>query len=51
MSSGGDSLVCQGIALAYQGDTAAARAAADAAVEAAAELGGLKRASPTGRWP
>ena len=36
-----DSLAGQGIALAYQGDTAAARAAADAAVEAAAELGGL----------
>ena len=31
----------QGIALACQGETAAARAAADAAVEAAAELGGL----------
>ena len=37
-----DSLVGLGIALAYQGDTAAARAAADAAVEATAELGGLK---------
>ncbi len=37
-----DSLAGQGVALAYQGDTAAARAAADAAVEAAAELGGLK---------
>ena len=36
-----DSLACQGVALAYQGDTAAARAAADAAVEAAAELGGI----------
>ena len=32
---------CQGIVLAYQGDTGAARAAADAAVEAAAELGGI----------
>ena len=31
----------QGVVLAYQGDTAAARAAADAAIEAAAELGGL----------
>ena len=37
-----DSLVGRGVALAYQGDTAAARAAADAAVEATAELGGLK---------
>jgi DNA-binding CsgD family transcriptional regulator len=37
-----DSLAYQGVALAYQGDTAEARAAADAAVEAAAELGGLK---------
>ncbi len=37
-----DGLACKGIALAYRGDTAAARAAADAAVEAAAELGGLK---------
>ncbi len=37
-----DSLANQGIALAYQGDTAAARAAADAAVEAAAELGGME---------
>jgi len=37
-----DSLAYQGVALAYQGDTAAARAATDAAVEAAAELGGLK---------
>ena len=36
---------CQGIALAYQGDTGAARAAAEAAIEAAAELGGLARAS------
>ncbi len=35
------SLAYQGHALAYQGDTAAARAAADAAVEAAAELGPL----------
>jgi predicted ATPase/class 3 adenylate cyclase/DNA-binding CsgD family transcriptional regulator len=37
-----DSLAYQGIVLAYQGDTAAARAAVDAAVEAAAEFGGLK---------
>ncbi|MGA8124081.1 MAG: LuxR C-terminal-related transcriptional regulator [Mycobacterium sp.] len=37
-----DSLAYQGVALAYQGDTAAARAAVDAAVEAAAEFGGLK---------
>jgi predicted ATPase/class 3 adenylate cyclase/DNA-binding CsgD family transcriptional regulator len=37
-----DSLAYQGIALAYQGDTAAARAAVDVAVEAAAEFGGLK---------
>jgi predicted ATPase/class 3 adenylate cyclase/DNA-binding CsgD family transcriptional regulator len=36
------SLTFRGVALAYQGDTAAARAAADAAVEAAAELGGLE---------
>jgi predicted ATPase/class 3 adenylate cyclase/DNA-binding CsgD family transcriptional regulator len=35
------SLAGQGIALAYQGDTAAARAAADTAIEAAAELGGI----------
>ncbi len=37
-----DGLAGQGIALAHQGDTAAARAAADAAVVATAELGGLK---------
>jgi len=37
-----DGLACQGAGLAYQGETAAARAAADAAVEAANELGGLK---------
>jgi predicted ATPase/class 3 adenylate cyclase/DNA-binding CsgD family transcriptional regulator len=37
-----DSLTFQGVALAYQGDTAAARAAADAAIEAAAELGGME---------
>ena len=37
-----DSLVGLGIALAYQGDYAAARAAAETAVEATAELGGLK---------
>jgi predicted ATPase/class 3 adenylate cyclase/DNA-binding CsgD family transcriptional regulator len=36
-----DSLALRGWVLAYQGDTAAARAAADAAVESAAELGGL----------
>ena len=35
------SLSAQGIALAWQGDVGAARAAADAAVEAAAELGGI----------
>ena len=35
-----NSLAGQGIVLAYQGDTAAARASADAAIEAAAELGG-----------
>jgi predicted ATPase/class 3 adenylate cyclase/DNA-binding CsgD family transcriptional regulator len=35
------SLATQGFALAYQGDTGAARAAADAAIQAAAELGGL----------
>jgi predicted ATPase/class 3 adenylate cyclase/DNA-binding CsgD family transcriptional regulator len=35
------SLSFQGPALAYQGDTGAARAAADAAIEAAAELGGI----------
>ena len=35
------SLAYQGVALAYQGDTGAARAAADAAIEAAAELGGM----------
>jgi predicted ATPase/class 3 adenylate cyclase/DNA-binding CsgD family transcriptional regulator len=37
-----DSLVGLGIVLAHQGDYAAARAAGDAAVEATAELGGLK---------
>jgi len=36
-----DSLAFRGWVLAYQGDTAAARAAADAAVESAADLGGL----------
>ena len=36
-----DSLACQGVVLACQGDTGAARAAADAAIEAAAELGGF----------
>jgi DNA-binding CsgD family transcriptional regulator len=35
------SLATQGFALAYQGDTGAARASANAAIEAAAELGGL----------
>ena len=45
------SLAVQGIALAYQGETAAARAAADAAVEAAAELGGSYRGRrATRRW-
>jgi predicted ATPase/class 3 adenylate cyclase/DNA-binding CsgD family transcriptional regulator len=37
-----DGLAFRGVALAYQGDTAAARAAADAAVAAAPELGGPK---------
>jgi predicted ATPase/class 3 adenylate cyclase/DNA-binding CsgD family transcriptional regulator len=37
-----DSLAYGGVALAYQGDIAAARAAADAAVEAGAELGGIE---------
>ncbi len=37
-----DGLACLGMVLALQGDTDAARAAADAAVEAAAELGRLK---------
>jgi predicted ATPase/class 3 adenylate cyclase/DNA-binding CsgD family transcriptional regulator len=37
-----DSLVGLCVARAYQGDTAAARSTADAAVEATAELGGLK---------
>jgi predicted ATPase/DNA-binding CsgD family transcriptional regulator/tetratricopeptide (TPR) repeat protein len=36
------SLACLGIALAYRGDTGAARAAAHEAIEAAAELGGLR---------
>jgi predicted ATPase/class 3 adenylate cyclase/DNA-binding CsgD family transcriptional regulator len=40
-----DSLAFQGVALAYQGDTGAARDAANAAIEAAAELGGLKAGS------
>jgi predicted ATPase/class 3 adenylate cyclase/DNA-binding CsgD family transcriptional regulator len=35
------SLATQGAALAYQGDTGAARASADAAIQAAAELGGI----------
>jgi predicted ATPase/class 3 adenylate cyclase/DNA-binding CsgD family transcriptional regulator len=34
-------LFCQGQGLAYQGDTTAARAAADAAIEAAADIGGF----------
>jgi predicted ATPase/class 3 adenylate cyclase/DNA-binding NarL/FixJ family response regulator len=37
-----DSLTFLGLALAFQGDTDAARAAAEAAIEAAAELGGFK---------
>ena len=37
-----DSLFGRSVALAYKGDIAAARAAADAAIEATAELGGLK---------
>jgi DNA-binding CsgD family transcriptional regulator len=37
-----DSLAYQGVALAFQGETGAARVAADAAIEAAAALGGLK---------
>ena len=37
-----DSLAFRGVALAYRGDIAAARAAADAGVEATAEMGGLK---------
>jgi len=37
-----DSLVGLAVALGYRGDTAGARAAADEAVEATAELGGLK---------
>jgi predicted ATPase/class 3 adenylate cyclase/DNA-binding NarL/FixJ family response regulator len=36
-----ESLAGQGIALAYQGDTGAARAAADAAIEAASEVGAI----------
>jgi predicted ATPase/DNA-binding CsgD family transcriptional regulator len=38
------SLAGHSLVLAYQGDTAAARAAADAAIEAAAELGGIAAA-------
>ena len=38
------SLAGHGVVLAYQGETAAARAAADAAIEAAAELGGIAAA-------
>ena len=37
-----DSLMCRGVALAHQGETAAARADAVAAVEATVEFGGLK---------
>jgi predicted ATPase/class 3 adenylate cyclase/DNA-binding CsgD family transcriptional regulator len=37
-----DSVIFRGIALAHQGDTAGARAAADAAVSATADLGGIK---------
>jgi DNA-binding CsgD family transcriptional regulator len=37
-----DGLAFQSMALAFQGDTDAARAAADAAIQAAAELGGFK---------
>jgi predicted ATPase/DNA-binding CsgD family transcriptional regulator len=37
-----DGVALQGLVLAHQGDTAAARAAADAGVEATAEMGGLK---------
>jgi predicted ATPase/class 3 adenylate cyclase/DNA-binding NarL/FixJ family response regulator len=37
-----DSLIFRGITLAYQGDTAGARTAADSAVKATAELGGIK---------
>ena len=40
-SRGRLSLACQGTVLAWQGETGAARAAADAAIEAAAELGGI----------
>jgi predicted ATPase/class 3 adenylate cyclase/DNA-binding CsgD family transcriptional regulator len=36
-----NSLAMQGVVLAYQGDTGAARAAADAAIQAAAEVGGI----------
>ena len=43
-------LTGQGVVLAYQGETGAARAAADSAVEAAGELGGTSRAMPTWRW-
>jgi predicted ATPase/class 3 adenylate cyclase/DNA-binding CsgD family transcriptional regulator len=42
---GADGLALQGIALAFHGDTAAARAAAIASVEATPELGGLKAAT------
>jgi predicted ATPase/class 3 adenylate cyclase/DNA-binding CsgD family transcriptional regulator len=36
-----NSLACQSLVLAWQGDTGRARATADAAIEAAAELGGI----------
>jgi predicted ATPase/class 3 adenylate cyclase/DNA-binding CsgD family transcriptional regulator len=39
-----DSFAYGGVALAHQGDTVAARAAADAAIEAATELGGIEAA-------
>ena len=44
------SLAVQGVALACQGETAAARAAAEAAVEAAAELGEVRGHRATRRW-
>ena len=45
-----NSLAGHSVVLGYQGDTAAARAAADAAVEAAAELGGIAAAQGYRRW-
>ena len=44
------SLGGQSMALAYQGEAAAARAAAEAALEGGAELGGGSRYSGTRRW-